>query len=77
MDIEASYLLQQIKDDMTATSERQHRDARRQHALRAASLAIGTGLSAAFVKAKLTEGGLILRPTKKAPAVMHYDGYSR
>ncbi len=75
MDIEASYLLQQIKDDMRATSARMHKDARRQHALRSASLAIGTGLSAAVVKAKLTEGGLMLRPMKKAPAV--YDGYAR
>ena len=66
MDLEASYLLQQIKEDMAATSERQHRDARRQHALRAASFALGTGLSAGVVKAKLAEGGLVLRLIKKA-----------
>ena len=66
MDIEASYLLQQIKEDMAATSERRHRDARRQHALRAASLALGTGLSAAVVKTRLAQAGLVLRPMKKA-----------
>jgi hypothetical protein len=69
MELESSWLLGQIKADMKATSERQHRDARRQHALRAASLALGTGLSAAVVKARLTDAGLILRPARQRPVV--------
>lgn len=64
MDIEASWLLEQVQADMKATSERQHRDARRQHALRAASLALGTGLSAEVVRAKLNQAGLTLRPVR-------------
>ena len=64
MDVEAMVLLEQVQADMKATSERQHRDARRQHTLRAASVALGTGLSAEAVRARLSEGGLVLRPAR-------------
>ena len=65
MELEAAYLLQQIKEDMAATSARQHRDARRQHTLHAASLALGTGLRATVVKTRLAQAGLVLRPMKQ------------
>lgn len=88
MDIESSWLLEQVQADMKATSERQHRDARRQHTLRAASVALGTGLSPEAVKSRLAQAGLMLKPTKrKAERVEHfktalslvtrYDGYQR
>ena len=75
MELESSWLLEQVKADMKATSERQHRDARRQHALRAASLALGTGLSAEVVKTRLAQAGLVLRPIKKAAS--QYDSARR
>lgn len=84
MDIEAHWLLEQIKADQQATSERMHRDARRQHALKAASLQLGTGKSAAEVKAWIAQQHLVLRPdTKKAVVDLarkiagRFDQYSR
>ena len=65
MDLEASWLLDQIKADQQATSDRMHRDARRQHTLKAASLQLGTGKSAAEVKAFLDQQHLTLKPTKR------------
>ena len=64
MELEAAYLLQQIREDMKMTSERMHRDSRRQHALRAASLALGTGKRADEIRDNLTRAGLHLRPAR-------------
>ncbi len=74
MDIEASWLLDQVRADIRATSERQHRDARRQHTLKAASLKLNTGVSAEEVRDWLNRQGLMLRPVKKA---VPYDQYGR
>lgn len=44
MDQDATALLTLLKDEQTRTSDRMHRDARRQHALKQASLMLGTGI---------------------------------
>ena len=64
MDAEANWLLTQIQADLKATSERLHRDSRRVHALRAASLKLGTGVDAEAVRDELVRSGLMLRPIK-------------
>ena len=75
MDLEASYLLQQIKDEQRHVSDRMHRDARRQTLLKRASLMLGTGISAASVKDWMAGQHVALPITKKAR--LAYDTYSR
>ena len=75
MDIESSWLLDAVRADIRATSDRQHRDARRQHTLKQASLKLNTGVPADEVRDWLTRQGLMLRPVKKA--TMQYDQFGR
>ena len=65
MELEAAYLLQQVQEDQQATSERMHRDKRRQDTLRRASLMLGQGHAASEVKAFLDQQHLTLKATKR------------
>lgn len=75
MDLEASYLLQQIKEEQKRVSDRMHRDSRRQHTLRQASLMLGTGITADGVKDWLAAQHVMLTVTRKAKEA--YDQYGR
>ncbi len=76
MDQDAQALLDRIKADQKATSDRMHRDARRQHTLKSASLMFGTGKSAAEVETWLAQQHLTL-VTRMTNAVQRFDSYGR
>lgn len=74
MELEASWLLEQLKAEQARTSERMHRDARRVHTLKQATLMLGTGMSADSVRDWLAGQHLPLPARKRTAA---YDGYGR
>lgn len=66
---EAALLLTRLKREQQRTSDRMHRDARRQTALKQASLMLGTGISAEGVLDWLTAQHIVLN--------VSYDTYGR
>ena len=71
MDTNAQTLLDQIQTDQRRTSDRMHRDARRQHALKHASLMLGQGHRAEEVRLWLSQQALVL--TAVAKKEMRHD----
>ena len=76
MDADAQHLLAQIKREQQRTSERMHRDARRQHTLQQASLKLGVGHRAEDVLRDLGLMGIVLMAVKPAKTG-GYDVYAR
>lgn len=72
-------LLDLIKADQRRTSDRMHRDARRQATLRTASLMLGTGYTAVQVSAWLIQQHLTLegKVVELARKVGRFDRYGR
>lgn len=76
MDPQAQQLVDRIKAEIQRASDRQERDARRKHALRRATLMLGTGISADGVRDWLAAQGLVM-PARISVAKELYDKYGR